>query len=170
MSGQVDVGWTAPPLGLDALADNRIRIIACSRDVAVRRDQTIRALVTTVDVLKKRRDAINRFVAAYRETIDWMYTSDDALKAYAELAKVSFAKAKRVRDEFFPMALVWPDKIAGLDAADPGRRDVQIPARASNGGADRRSDPDSAARQIAGFRRPRALCFARCARATRSAW
>lgn len=115
MSGQVDVGWSAPPFGLDALADNRIRIIARAHDVPVGRDQTVRALVTTADVLEKRRDAIKRFVQAYRETIEWMYSSDDALKAYAALAKVSFETAKRVRDEYFPKSLVWPDKVAGLE-------------------------------------------------------
>jgi NitT/TauT family transport system substrate-binding protein len=115
MSGQVDVGWSAPPFGLDAARDNRIRIIARASDVAVGRNQTIRALVTTASVLETRGDALGRFLQGYRETIDWMYGSDDALKAYAEFAKISFELAKRVRDEFFPKSLVSPDKVSGLD-------------------------------------------------------
>ena len=115
MSGQVDVGWSAPPFGLEALRENRIRIIARASDVAVGRNQTIRALVTTASVLDARANALRRFVQGYRETIDWMYTSDDALKAYANFAKISLDLAKRVRDEFFPKSLVWPDKISGLD-------------------------------------------------------
>ncbi len=115
MSGQVDVGWSAPPFGLQAAQENRIRIIARASDVAVGRNQTIRALVTTASVLQSRNDAIQRFVQGYRETIDWMYASDDALKAYAAFAKVSFDMAKHVRDDFFPKSLVWPDKVSGLD-------------------------------------------------------
>ena len=115
MSGQVDVGWSAPPFGLDAARDNRIRIIARASDVAVGRSQTIRALVTTAQVLEARADALRRFVQGYRESIDWMYASEDALKAYAQFANVSLDMARRVRDEFFPKSLVWPDKVSGLD-------------------------------------------------------
>jgi NitT/TauT family transport system substrate-binding protein len=115
MSGQVDVGWSAPPFGLDAARDNRIRIIARASDVAVGRNQTIRALVTTASVLETRADVLRRFMQAYRETVDWMYASDDALKAYAEFAKISLDLAKRVRDEFFPKSLIAPDKVSGLD-------------------------------------------------------
>ena len=115
MSGRVDVGWSAPPFGLDAARDNRIRITARASDVAVGRNQTIRALVTTASVLETRADVLRRFMQAYRETVDWMYASDDALKAYTEFAKISFDLAKRVRDEFFPKSLIAPDKVSGLD-------------------------------------------------------
>jgi NitT/TauT family transport system substrate-binding protein len=115
MSGQVDVGWSAPPFGLDALRDNKIRIIARAADVPIGREQTIRSLVTTAAMLDARRDAYKRFVQGYRDTIDWMYASDDALKAYAEFAKIPFDLARRVRDDFFPKSLVWPDRVSGLD-------------------------------------------------------
>jgi NitT/TauT family transport system substrate-binding protein len=115
MSGQVDVGWSAPPFGLEAAKENRIRVIARASDVAVGRDQTIRALVTTASILDTRADTIRRFVQGYRDTIEWMYSSDDALKAYAEFAKISFELAKSVRNDFFPKSLVWPDKISGID-------------------------------------------------------
>lgn len=115
MSGQVDVGWSAPPFGLDALRDNKIRIIARASDVPVGRDQTIRSLVTTAAMLDSRRDAFKRFVQGYRDTIDWMYASDDALKDYAAFAGISPDLARRVRDEFFPKALVWPDRVSGVD-------------------------------------------------------
>ena len=115
MSGQVDVGWSAPPFGLEAAKENRIRIVARASDVAVGRDQTIRALVTTVSVLEKRGDALRRFVQAYRETIEWMYSSDDALKTYANFAKISFELAKSVRDDYFPKKLLWPDEVTGLE-------------------------------------------------------
>jgi NitT/TauT family transport system substrate-binding protein len=66
-------------------------------------------------MLDARRYVFRRYVQAYRDTIDWMYGSDDALKAYAEFAKITPDLARRVRDEFFPKALVSPDRVSGID-------------------------------------------------------
>src|SRR5215212_8588632 len=105
MSGQIDAGWSAPPFGLEAAAKNRIRIIARASDVRVGRETTIRSLVTTVPVLDNKRDAIKRYVRGYRETIDWMYASEEALQAYSEFARVPLELARRVRDEYFPRSM-----------------------------------------------------------------
>jgi NitT/TauT family transport system substrate-binding protein len=60
---------------------------------------------------------VARFMQAYRETIDYMYGDNpQVLKDYAAFAGVSEVMAKRVRDEFFPRALVMPDEIKGLDS------------------------------------------------------
>jgi len=116
MSGQVDVGWSAPPFGLDALRDNKIRIIARASDVPIGRDLTIRSLVTNTAELEAHSLNIRLYVEAYRDTIEWMYGSDDALKAYAAFAQITPDMARHVRDDFFPKALVWPDRVSGLDA------------------------------------------------------
>ena len=116
MTDQVDVGWAAPPFGLKEIDEGKIRLIARGNDAAVVRGQTARLIITHADALQKRRDALARFLQAYRETIDWMYSDPTALKAYAEFAGVSEALAKRVRDEFFAKAMLWPDEIKGLDA------------------------------------------------------
>jgi NitT/TauT family transport system substrate-binding protein len=44
-----------------------------------------------------------------------MYAGDEALKAYAEFARIRLDLARRVRDAFFPKKLVWPDQVRGLD-------------------------------------------------------
>jgi NitT/TauT family transport system substrate-binding protein len=55
-------------------------------------------------------------MAAYRETIDYMYSDNpQVLKDYAAFVQVPEATAKRVRDEFFPKSLVDPDTIKGVD-------------------------------------------------------
>lgn len=115
MSGQVDVGWAAPPIGLDQLDRNEIRKIADGNDTNFK-GQTVRVLVTTQQVLQARKPAIERYMKAYRETIDWLYSSDPAaLKAYADFCQITEAKAKRIRDEFFAKAAILPDEIKGLD-------------------------------------------------------
>ena len=115
MSGQVDVGWSAPPFGLDQLDQNQIRIIASGNDAAAFKGQTVRLLLTTAPVLQARKPVIDRYMKGYRETVDWMYANPEALKVYAEWLKISEAKAKRTRDDFFPKDAVNPDRIVGLD-------------------------------------------------------
>jgi NitT/TauT family transport system substrate-binding protein len=117
LSGQIDVGWAAPPSGLQQLDEGKIRIIATGNDAAVFKGQTVRLLITTQQVLQSRQAVIDRYMKAYRETIDWMYSDDPAaLKTYADFAGISVATAKRTRDGFFPKASVDPDHLVGLDA------------------------------------------------------
>jgi NitT/TauT family transport system substrate-binding protein len=117
MTDQVDVGWAAPPFGLKEIDAGQIRVVAKATDAALVRGQTIRVIVATAEALEKRKDIITRYLDAYRETIDYMYSDNPQMfKDYAAFAQVSEATAKRVRDEFFPKTLVNPDAIKGLDS------------------------------------------------------
>ena len=117
MTDQVDVGWAAPPFGLKEIEAGQIRIIAKATDAALVRGQTIRVIVATAEALEKRKDIITRYLDAYRETIDYMYSDNpQVFKDYAAFAQVPEATARRVRDEFFPKTLVNPDAIKGLDS------------------------------------------------------
>jgi len=116
MSGQIDVGWSAPPFGLQQLDEGKIRIIATGDDAAAFKGQTVRLLITNAATLQNRKDVIDRFMTAYRETIDWLYSNDPApLQIYAEFVGISVDMAKRVRNDFFPKASVDPDRIVGLE-------------------------------------------------------
>jgi NitT/TauT family transport system substrate-binding protein len=127
MSGQVDVGWAAPPFGLDQLDRNEIRQIATGNDTLFK-GQTVRLNITNTQTLQRRKDAIERYVKAYRETIDWMYSDPAALKAYAEFAGISEAKALRIRDGYFPKSSVSPDEIIGLDLIIPDAVNLKFTA------------------------------------------
>ena len=120
MSGQVDVGWSAPPFGLQQLDEGKIRIVASGNDATVFKGQTVRLLITTAQTLQSRKAAIDRFMKAYRETIDWLYSNDPAaLKTYADFVGITVEMARRTRDDFFPRAAVDPDRIVGLDGIVP---------------------------------------------------
>src|SRR5438067_819237 len=120
MSGQVDVGWSAPPFGLQQLDEGKIRIVASGNDATVFKGQTVRLLITTAQTLQSRKAAIDRFMKAYRETIDWLYSNDPAaLKTYADFVGITVEMARRTRDDFFPRAAVDPDRIVGLDTIVP---------------------------------------------------
>jgi ABC-type nitrate/sulfonate/bicarbonate transport system substrate-binding protein len=116
MSGQIDVGWSAPPFGLAQINKGEIRVVAYGTDLASVRDQTIRVLMTLAPRLDARPDVFARYVQAYRETVDWMYAGDEPLKMYAEFAGVPLEIARQVRERFFPKSLLVPDRLTGLDA------------------------------------------------------
>jgi NitT/TauT family transport system substrate-binding protein len=117
MSGQVDVGWSSPPFGVEALQEGRIRIVARESDVPAFRNQTVRLMITNTSTAETRRDAIEHYLQAYRETLDWMYSDPAALKAYAEWVGVSESLAKQVRDQFFPKEDLRLERLSGLDEA-----------------------------------------------------
>jgi NitT/TauT family transport system substrate-binding protein len=117
MTDQVDVGWASPPFGLKELAEDKIRIIAKATDATIVRGQTIRVIVANADALARRKDVIGRFMRAYRESIDYIYSDNpQVIKDYAEFVGVPETLARRVRDEFFPKGLVNPDEVKGLDS------------------------------------------------------
>ena len=115
MSGQVDIGWTSPPLGFDLLDEGKIRIFARANDVPSLRGQTVRVNIANADSLKARRDAHVRFMQGFREVIDWMYSDPKALDMYADYRKTSLRNAARMRDEFFAKSALDPDSVKGMD-------------------------------------------------------
>src|SRR5262245_11124205 len=120
MSGQIDIGWSAPPFGLKQLDEGAIRVIASGNDAAVFKGQTVRVNITNVQTLTTRKAAIDRYMKAYRETVDWMYSDDPkALATYAQFVGIPLEMAKPTRDQFFPKAAVDPDRIVGLDTIVP---------------------------------------------------
>jgi NitT/TauT family transport system substrate-binding protein len=114
MTGQIDVGWSAAPYALDKAADGQIRIIATGSDVTALRNRTGRVNLTNLATLNGRKDVLRRFVAAYRETVAWMYSDPAALKMYAEFAKLPSSAVDKVR-ELIPAAALETDKIVGVD-------------------------------------------------------
>src|SRR6202142_356767 len=120
MTDQVDVGWAAPPFGLKEMDEGKIHLVARATDAALVRGQTIRVMVANAETLKSRKAVIERFMQAYRESIDYMYSNNPQVLAdYSEFARIAPAMAKRVRDDFFPKSLIDPDAIHGLDTLLP---------------------------------------------------
>ena len=64
----------------------------------------------------RRNDVIERFVAAYRESYEWLYDNPAGVKVYADYGKISERLAVRIRDEFLPKAALAPDRVLGIDA------------------------------------------------------
>jgi NitT/TauT family transport system substrate-binding protein len=117
MSGQVDVGWAAPPFGLQEIKDGKIRIVAHGSDVPSLRGQTVRTLIVNANSWKTKHDAIVRFVDAYREAVDWMYADPKAVEMYAAKVHKPVALLKESMQKFHPKEALQSDHFADLDGA-----------------------------------------------------
>ena len=117
MSGQVDIGWAAPPFGLQEIKDGKIRIIAHGSDVPSLRGQTVRTLIVNANALKTKHDAIMRFMDAYREAVDWMYSDPKAVEMYSVKIKRPVPMLKESMAKFQPKEALQTDKFADLDGA-----------------------------------------------------
>jgi NitT/TauT family transport system substrate-binding protein len=116
MAGKIDVGWATPPFGVDAVEQGKIRVLAKANDIPKIRDKTDSVTIVTADTLQKRKDVVDRFVQAYRDTVEWMYSDPAALKAYAEFAGMPEEVARRMRDDFYSKDMLSPNSIVGLNA------------------------------------------------------
>jgi NitT/TauT family transport system substrate-binding protein len=117
MSGQIDIGWAAPPFGIKEINEGKIRIIARGSDVPSLRGQTVRVLIANADALDKKKDAILRFVKGYREAVDWMYSDPAAVEMYAKKTNMAPAIIRQSIDEFQPKATMQSDELKDLNAA-----------------------------------------------------
>jgi NitT/TauT family transport system substrate-binding protein len=117
MSGQIDIGWAAPPFGLKEIKEGQIRIIARGSDVPSLKGQTVRAIIVNADSLKAKRDAIMRFAAAYREAADWMYSDPKAIEMYAAKINADVGMLKEAIPQFQPKEAMQSDAMADVDGA-----------------------------------------------------
>lgn len=115
MSGQVDVGWAAPPFGLKEIEEGKIRIVARGSDVPSSRNQTVRLLIVNANKLAKDKAIIQRYMEAYRETLDWMYSDPKALALYKDFTGIPENLTKKAVADFYPKTALDPDRIEGID-------------------------------------------------------
>jgi NitT/TauT family transport system substrate-binding protein len=117
MSGQIDIGWAAPPFGVKELKEGQIRIVLRGSDVPSLKGQTVRSIIVNADAWKTKKDAILRFVKAYRESVDWMYSDPKAVAMYAQKIKSDEGLLKGSIAEFHPKEAMQSDRMADLDGA-----------------------------------------------------
>ena len=114
MTGQVDVAWTTIPIGLKEQDEGRIRRIARAADVKSLQNRTVRVNMTSAQNIEKRKPVFDRFLAAYKETLDYMYSSPDAIAHFAEIANVPLSVAQKIPG-LVPKDALSPDQIVGMD-------------------------------------------------------
>lgn len=115
MTKQVDVGFGAAPFGLDKVESGEARIVATGNDVEALRTRAVRVNLTGAATLQNKHDQIVRFMQAYKETVDWMYSSPEALKIYGEYSNLPPNIVQRVL-KLIPKEALQTDQVMGLDA------------------------------------------------------
>ena len=114
MSGQVDVGWSVAPFMLDALAKGDVRMIARASDLEAARRQTVRVQIINAQNLAAKREAVGRYLKAYNETVDWMYSSPDAVRRYIAFSGLSESSVRHMLGDFIPKESLQTATIAGI--------------------------------------------------------
>ena len=115
MTGQVDAAWSTIPIGIKEQEEGRIRVVARAADIKSLQNRTVRVNMTSAATLEKKKAAFDRYMAAYRETIEFMYSSPEALAIFAEIAKVPLSVAQKIPG-LVPKSALNPDQIVGIDA------------------------------------------------------
>lgn len=108
MSGQIDIGWSVAPFGLKDLQAKTIRVLMRGSDLPSMRHQTVRVEIVNAIALKERHDVMVRFMRAYRETLDWMYSNPLAVKYYSEHMRMPESLVELQRSEFNPKSAMIP--------------------------------------------------------------
>lgn len=116
MSGQIDVGWSAVPIGLDREASGDIRIIASGNDAPGVAEQTVRVQVANRNFLENNEDVVKRFTEAYQEVLDWAYSGDEALEKWAEMNNLTLENARAARDRGYPKEALQLYPLQGMEA------------------------------------------------------
>jgi NitT/TauT family transport system substrate-binding protein len=114
LTKQVDIGFSQAPFNLNAVEDGKIRIIAMGRDVPELRRMTSRLIIANTAVLAAKKPVLERYVAGFVETLDWLYSDPAAIKAYAAWSGLPENIARRA-PEFLTKENLDPRHISGLD-------------------------------------------------------
>jgi NitT/TauT family transport system substrate-binding protein len=115
MSGQVDVGWSVAPFALDAIAKGEVRMIARASDLAAARRQTIRVQIINAQNLGQKNDLVARYLKAYNETVDWMYSSPDAVPRYVAFSGLPESSVRHMLADFIPKQSLQAASIMGIE-------------------------------------------------------
>ena len=118
MTGQIDIGWAAPPFGVKEIKEGKIRIVGRGSDVPSLHGQTVRAIIVNANALKEKHDAIMRFAKGYREAVDWMYADPKALEMYSAKVNMPVDLLRESLKEFHPKSAMQTEKMADLDGAN----------------------------------------------------
>ena len=117
MSGQIDVGYTVPPVGMKELEEGKIRALAYGRDAKELLGQTVRVNIANADALRTKRDAIGKLLAGYKRAIDAAYDDPNMLPVIAASMKISPDALRAIREGFYPRAAMQLAEVKDVDGA-----------------------------------------------------
>jgi NitT/TauT family transport system substrate-binding protein len=115
--GQLAASWGDPLALVRDLSSGEVRVIARANDSAELRNETLRVNVANAKFLADHRSSVLGFLKAYRKSIDWAYSGQAAIDAYAKLSDQSVEWAKYIVQNFGSKAANQLDEIKGENLA-----------------------------------------------------
>jgi NitT/TauT family transport system substrate-binding protein len=100
MTGQLDASWCVPPTGLRELAAKDIVIVARGNDSAAVRNETVRVNAVNLNYLQQHRDTVVRFMRGYAKSVEWMYSGEAPIAAFAKIADMPVELVRQMVKEF----------------------------------------------------------------------
>jgi NitT/TauT family transport system substrate-binding protein len=115
LSAELAAAWSSAPTLAEYLIAGEIRMIARGDDAPAVRGQTVRVNAANADFLAARRSAVLGFLKAYKKAVDWAFSGDLAIDAYAKLTDQRREVAQYIVKEFTSEAASQVDEIKGED-------------------------------------------------------
>jgi NitT/TauT family transport system substrate-binding protein len=116
MSGQLDVGYNGNGgMGIPEFQKGEVRVIIKGDDVLSFRGLTVRGFATNSSFLAEKRDVLVRFLQAYQETIDWMYSDRKAVEIYSAEFNLPVDEVARLAPVFYPKTAFAIQPVGGID-------------------------------------------------------
>jgi NitT/TauT family transport system substrate-binding protein len=128
MSGKLDIGFARAPFGLKEIAEGKIRAIGQGADIAALKSRTLRVVVVNAEAWRTKKDALTRFVRAWREMGDKL-SSAEAIKAYSQTVHIDPKAIEGAAAKSFPKSALQTDVVLGLnEIADDAVKQMLIDA------------------------------------------
>src|ERR1700722_10359896 len=113
LNAQLDASWSAVPLSVEYLIAGEIRVTARANDSPRVQNETVRVNAVSANFLDAHRSAVLGFLKAYKKSIDWAFSGEPAIAAYAKLFDQHFDVARYIVKEFSSKATAQLDEIKG---------------------------------------------------------
>jgi NitT/TauT family transport system substrate-binding protein len=114
---ELQASWGGPLSAVKDLSSGEVRLIGRGNDSPQVRNETLRVNVVNANFLAGHRASVLGFLKAYKRSVDWAYSSQAALEAYAKLSDVSLEFAKYIVNGFATKEAAQLDEIKGEDTA-----------------------------------------------------
>ena len=115
LNAQLDASWSAPPALVQYLIAGEIRVIARGNDSPQVRNETVRVNAVNANFLTAHRSAVLGFLKAYKKSVDWAYSGEPALEAYAKLSGQGLELVEYTVKQFASKTAAQLDEIKGED-------------------------------------------------------
>jgi ABC-type nitrate/sulfonate/bicarbonate transport system substrate-binding protein len=117
LNAELNASWGGPVALAKDLLSGEVRLIARGNDSQRIQNQTVRVNAVNAQFLASHRSNVLGFLKAYKKSIDWAYSDQAAVEAYAKLSDQPLEFAKYVVKEFASKAANQLDEIKGENLA-----------------------------------------------------